>query len=54
MRIRDDNVREIAEGLKAVGETNGYEGEGEVGGGEEGELGEWWTAVSTKTVNGGA
>ena len=54
MRIRDDDVGQVAEGLETVGEADGDEGEGEVGGGEEGELGEWWTAMSRKNVNEGA
>lgn len=29
--VRDDDVREVAEGLDAVGEADGDEGEGEVG-----------------------
>lgn len=34
--VGDDDVGEVAEGLDAVGETDGEEGEGEVGGCEEG------------------
>ena len=46
--IGDDDVREIAEGLDTVGEANGEEREGKVGGGEEGALGEGRAAVSGK------
>ena len=34
--IGDDNEWEVAEGLNSVGEADGQEREGEVGGGEEG------------------
>jgi hypothetical protein len=44
--IGDDDVGEIAQGLDAVGEADGEEGEGEVCGAEEGFLGEWRAAVS--------
>jgi len=43
--IGDDNVGQVAQGLDAVREADGEEGEGEVGGCEEGAFGEWWTAV---------
>ena len=35
VRVRDDYERKVAQGLNAVGEADGEEGEGEVGGGEE-------------------
>lgn len=35
VRVRDDNEGEIAQGLDAVGEACGEDGEGEVGGLEE-------------------
>lgn len=36
VRVRDDDEREVAEGLDSVSETDGEEGEGEIRGIEEG------------------
>lgn len=47
--VGDDNVGEVAKGGEAMGEANGEEREGKVGGGEKGSLGERRTAVSSKT-----
>lgn len=43
--IGDDDVGEVAQGLDAVRKADGEEGEGEVGGSEEGFGGEGRTAV---------
>lgn len=44
--VRDDDVWEVAEGLDAVGEAHGEEGEGEVGRREKGIGGEGRTSMS--------
>ena len=46
MRIRYHNEREIAEGLQTMRKTDGDQGQGEVGGGQEGGIAERWTAMS--------
>ena len=46
VRVRDDDEREVAESLDAMGEADGEEGEGEVCGGEESGCGERGTAMS--------
>lgn len=43
--IRNDDVGEVSQGLDAVREADGEQGEGKVGGGEEGFGGERGTAV---------
>lgn len=52
VRVGDYDEGEVSEGLDAVGEAGGEDGEGEVGGLEE--LGgcEWGAAMSSR-VNGG-
>lgn len=40
-----DDVRQVAQCLKAVGKADGQQGESKVGGGEERVLGEWRAAM---------
>lgn len=48
--VRDDDVGQVAEGLDAVGEADGEEGEGEVCGGEQGLFGEGRAAIPGMSV----
>ena len=48
--IRNNNKWEIAESLNAVGEANGQEREGKIGGGEEGFGGERRAAMATDSL----
>ena len=48
--VRNDNEGEVAESLDSVGEADGQEGKGEVGGGKEGGCGGGWRAMSVHWV----
>ena len=53
VRIRDDDKREVAEGLDSVGEADRQEGEGEICRGEQSGCGEGGTAMSGDFMLGG-